>query len=138
MTTSTAATTYALRVAGHLDDHWSATLGDLTLARRDDGTTTLTGPVVDQAQLHGILTRVRDLGAPLLSLRTVETVVAAANLAQTVRGTADVRSHSARCRDIGSMARPTGTVASAPPGLDVVQWIHLRDVAAVPGLSVPL
>jgi RimJ/RimL family protein N-acetyltransferase len=70
--TTTASTTYELRVAGHLDDHWSAMLGDLTLARRDDGTTTLTGPLVDQAQLHGVLASVRDLGAPLLSLRTVE------------------------------------------------------------------
>ncbi len=81
MTTSTAPMTYELRLAGHLDDHWSAILGGLTLARRDDGTTTLSGPVVDQAQLHGILTRVRDLGAPLLSLRTVEAVEGAAEAA---------------------------------------------------------
>jgi RimJ/RimL family protein N-acetyltransferase len=72
MTTATAPTTYELRVAGHLDDHWSAILGDLALSRCDDGTTTLSGQVVDQAQLHGILTRVRDLGAPLLGLRTVD------------------------------------------------------------------
>jgi RimJ/RimL family protein N-acetyltransferase len=76
--TTPARTTYELRVDGHLDDHWSAMLGDLTLARRDDGTTTLTGPVVDQAQLHGILSRVRDLGAPLLALRTVDPAARAA------------------------------------------------------------
>ena len=63
---------YEIRVAGHLDDHWAATLGDLTLVRLDDGTTSLTGPVIDQAQLHGVLARVRDLGVPLLSLRTLD------------------------------------------------------------------
>jgi len=65
------ATAYELRVAGHLDDHWSPLLGDLTLTRHPDGTTTLTGPVTDQARLHGVLARVRDLGATLLSLRPV-------------------------------------------------------------------
>jgi hypothetical protein len=64
--------TYEIRVAGHLDDHWAAVLGDLLLVRLDDGTTSLTGPVVDQAQLHGVLTRIRDLGAPLLMLRTLD------------------------------------------------------------------
>lgn len=64
--------TYRLRVAGHLDDRWSAWFGDLTIARDDDGTCTLTGRVADQAQLHGILARLRDLGATLLSLRTLD------------------------------------------------------------------
>jgi hypothetical protein len=63
---------YEIRVAGHLDDHWAATLGNLTLVRLDDGTTSLTGPLVDQAQLHGVLTRIRDLGVPLLMLHTLE------------------------------------------------------------------
>jgi RimJ/RimL family protein N-acetyltransferase len=62
-------TAYELRLAGHLDDHWSAMLGDLSLTRRPDGTTTLTGPVADQARLHGVLARIRDLGVSLLSLR---------------------------------------------------------------------
>jgi len=62
---------FEIRVAGHLDDHWAATLGDLSLVRLDDGTTSLTGPVVDQAQLHGVLNRIRDLGVPLLTLRTL-------------------------------------------------------------------
>ena len=64
--------TYEIRVAGHLDDHWAATLADLTLVRLDDGTTSLTGPLVDQAQLHGVLARVRDLAIPLLTLRTID------------------------------------------------------------------
>lgn len=64
-------TAYELRLAGHLDDHWSAILSDLTLTRCPDGTTTLTGPVADQAQLHGVLARVRDLGTTLLSLQVL-------------------------------------------------------------------
>lgn len=62
--------TYEFRVVGHLDDDWSAWFG-LLIARHDDGTSTLTGPVTDQAQLHGILARLRDMGATLLALRTV-------------------------------------------------------------------
>jgi hypothetical protein len=63
-------TMYEITVAGHLDDHWAAMLGYLTLVRREDGTTSLTGPVIDQAHLHGVLSRIRDLGVPLLALRT--------------------------------------------------------------------
>lgn len=61
------------RVEGHLDDHWSAWLGELTITRHHDGTSTLTGPVADQAQLHGLLVRLRDIGVVLLSLNTLET-----------------------------------------------------------------
>ena len=64
--------TYEFRVEGHLDDHWSAWLGDLTIARHHDGTSTLTGPIADQAQLHGVLARLRDIGATLLSLNALE------------------------------------------------------------------
>ncbi len=67
-----AALTYQFRVEGHLDDHWSAWLGDLTIARHHDGTSTLTGPVADQAQLHGVLAGLRDIGATLLSLNALE------------------------------------------------------------------
>ena len=72
MSATSTATTYEIRLAGHLDDRWAATLGDLTLTRLEDGTTRLTGPVADQAQLHGLLSRIRDLGAPLLTLGTVD------------------------------------------------------------------
>jgi len=78
-TTTGGSTTYELRVAGHLDDHWSAMLGDLALTRCPDGTTALTGPVTDQAQLHGVLARVRDLGVTLLSLRALDAQVPAAD-----------------------------------------------------------
>jgi len=67
---STAPTTYAIRVDGHLDDHWSAWLGELDLTRNDDGTTTVTVSVADQAQLHGVLAGLRDIGATLIELRT--------------------------------------------------------------------
>ncbi len=68
----TETTTYEIRVAGHLDDHWAAVFGDLALVRLDDGTTSLTGRV-DQAQLHGVLARVRDVGVPLLTVRPLTT-----------------------------------------------------------------
>ena len=53
---------YEIRIKGHLDDRWVAWFGDLTLTREDNGETLLTGPVVDQAALHGVLRKVRDLG----------------------------------------------------------------------------
>jgi hypothetical protein len=61
------AATYAIEVQGHLDDHWSEWLGNLSLTRNDDGTTTLLGPLADQAELHGVLAKLRDLGVPLIS-----------------------------------------------------------------------
>jgi hypothetical protein len=64
--------TYRIGVAGHLDDRWSNWFGDFTIARCDDGTCTLTGRVTDQAQLHGILARLRDIGATLLSLCAID------------------------------------------------------------------
>jgi hypothetical protein len=63
--------TYRIRVSGHLDDRWSDWLGGLAVQRRDDGTTVLVGPVVDQAALHGVLARIRDLGLPLLAVDRV-------------------------------------------------------------------
>jgi hypothetical protein len=68
---------YEFQVDGHLDDHWSAWLGGAAVTRHDDGTTTFTVPVADQAQLYGILARLRDIGATLLSVRAVAQVRAA-------------------------------------------------------------
>jgi hypothetical protein len=62
---------YELRVEGHLDPRWSAWFDGLDVVRETDGTTTLRGPVTDQAELHGLLARVRDLGAPLVSVNPV-------------------------------------------------------------------
>ena len=67
-------THYEIRVRGHLDEHWSAWFGGLVLTREDDGTTTLRGPVADQAELHGLLAKVRDLGTPLLSVTAEHSV----------------------------------------------------------------
>ncbi len=69
---TTAPTTYAIRVDGHLDDHWSAWLGELDMTRDDDGTTTVTVSKADQAQLHGVLARLRDIGAVITELRTTD------------------------------------------------------------------
>jgi hypothetical protein len=65
-------TVYDIRVDGHLDDHWSERLGHLTLTRHEDGTTSFTGPVADQTQLHGLLAALRDIGATLLEVRAIE------------------------------------------------------------------
>ncbi len=63
--------THVIRVDGHLDAHWSSRLGGLSITHEDDGTTTLHGPVTDQAALHGLLGQLRDLGVTLLSLETL-------------------------------------------------------------------
>ena len=64
---------YELRVEGHLDEHWSTWFGGMALIRENDGTTTLRGLVTDQAALHGLLAKVRDIGAPLISIRNTDT-----------------------------------------------------------------
>ncbi len=64
-------TRYRLRVDGHLDHHWSPWFGDLTLTHDDDGTTRLTGVVADQAELHGLLSKIRDLGVTLISVEAL-------------------------------------------------------------------
>ena len=63
--------TYRFRVRGHLDDSWSDWFGGLTLRRHEDGTTVLVGQVADQAALHGVLNRIRDLGIPIISVQRV-------------------------------------------------------------------
>ena len=67
-----APTSYRLRVDGHLGEHWSAWLAGLALTHESDGTTTLTGEIADQAQLHGLLARVRDLGVTLLAVEVLD------------------------------------------------------------------
>ena len=63
---------YEIRLTGHLDARWAARFDGLTLSQESDGTTILTGPVVDQAALHGLLRKVRDLGLPLISVIHLE------------------------------------------------------------------
>jgi len=63
---------YEFRLKGHLDVRWAAWFDGLTLTKCSDGTTIISGPVVDQSALHGLLQRVRDLGLPLISVTRVE------------------------------------------------------------------
>jgi len=63
---------YEIRIKGHLDDRWSDWFEGLTITLEDNGDTLLTGMVIDQAALHGLLKKVRNLGLPLLSVSPVE------------------------------------------------------------------
>lgn len=62
---------YQITVKGHLENRWVDWFDGLTITALDNGETLLTGPVVDQAALHGVLRKVRDLGLPLLSVTRV-------------------------------------------------------------------
>lgn len=62
--------TYQIRIKGRLDPRWEEWFDGLTITT-DDGDTLIAGPVIDQAALHGLLRRVRDLGLPLLSVAAV-------------------------------------------------------------------
>ena len=63
---------YQIRIKGHLGSHWTEWYEDMTITLQEDGTTLLTGPVVDQAALYGLLRKVRDLGLPLLSVNRIQ------------------------------------------------------------------
>lgn len=64
-------TVYQIRIKGHLDQQWTVWFGGMTITQEDNGDTLITGPVIDQAALHGLLKKVRDLGMPLLSVNPV-------------------------------------------------------------------
>lgn len=63
---------YQIRIKGHLGRQWTDWFGGLTITLENNGDTLLTGPVADQAALHGLLKKVRDLGLPLLSVVSVK------------------------------------------------------------------
>ena len=65
-------TIYRIRIKGQLDSQWTEWFEGLTITLEDNGDTLLTGPVIDQAALHGLLKKVRDLGMPLVSVCIVE------------------------------------------------------------------
>ena len=71
MTTSASPGTYDIRIRGHLDQHWATELGVPELVHEDDGMTVLRGVTADQAALHGLLQRLRDLGVTLLGVTLV-------------------------------------------------------------------
>jgi hypothetical protein len=62
---------YEIRLKGHLDDRWAEWFEGLTITLEENGDTLLTGPVIDQAALHGLIKKVRDLGLPLVSVSQV-------------------------------------------------------------------
>ena len=64
---------YQIRVQGHLDRNWTDWFGGVTITLEENGETLLTGPVVDQAALYGLLRKVRDLGLPLISVTRAQT-----------------------------------------------------------------
>lgn len=63
---------YQITVAGHLDPTWAEWFDALTLAHAPDGSTTLTGTLVDQAALHGVLNKIRDLGLSLIAVQRLQ------------------------------------------------------------------
>jgi hypothetical protein len=65
--------TYEIRIQGRLEDRWSAWFDGMDLLTEADGSTVIRGPVADQAALHGLIQKVRDLGLPLLSVTLTQT-----------------------------------------------------------------
>jgi hypothetical protein len=63
---------YEIRLQGHLDIRWAAWFDGMSLTHESDGTTVIQGSVVDQAALHGLLSKVRDLGLPLIAVMQVD------------------------------------------------------------------
>ena len=66
-------TYYHIRVKGHLDGHWSDWFEGMAISNEPNGETLLCGPLADQAALHGVLIKIRDLCLPLLAVATVAT-----------------------------------------------------------------
>ena len=77
MTTDDEAGRYEIRVKGHLASRWAAWFDGMSLTNETDGTTSIRGPVTDQAALHGLLQRLRDTGLPLISVAQLDSSITA-------------------------------------------------------------
>jgi hypothetical protein len=77
---------YQIKIRGRLASHWSEWFEDLVITHDQEGNTLLTGPVIDDAALHGLLKKVRDLGLPLLSVNCVSDGAGAGRAAGTRAG----------------------------------------------------
>ena len=84
---------YEIRVKGHLDGPWSEWFDGLAIANVEDGDTILSGEIVDQAALHGMLAKVRDLGLPLIAVACVGPDQQEPTLRTTNHRTDHVREH---------------------------------------------
>ena len=78
---------YQIRIKGYLGCEWTDWFEGLTITLEEDGDTLLTGPVIDQAALHGLLKKVRDLGMPLVSVSPLEHGPSTALTLRGLRGT---------------------------------------------------
>jgi hypothetical protein len=85
--TQTSPACYEIRIAGHLSPQWGEWFEGLTITLEENGDTLLTGPVIDQAALHGLLKKVRDLGLPLVSVIPLEHGPATTPALRRLRGT---------------------------------------------------
>jgi hypothetical protein len=65
-------TCYAITVQGHLASHWSAWFDNMTISNQANGAAVLRGPLADQAALHGVLIKIRDLGLPLIGVCRID------------------------------------------------------------------
>jgi len=74
-----------IRVKGHIDERWSEWLDDLTITHTEQNETVLTGAIVDQAALYGLVAKLRDLGLPLLSLSNDGEAMLEAHTLATIR-----------------------------------------------------
>lgn len=97
---------YKIRIKGHFDDRWADWFEGLTITREENGDTLLTGLVVDQAALYGVLRKVRDLGLPLLSVNRLTPIQADAADGKQQIGNLDKPPKKEQENESGCLAKP--------------------------------